>query len=149
MLGTFIDTIVVCTMTALVIILTGVWTSGETSSALSALAFDTGLPGFGSWVVTFGIVVFAFTTILGWSYYGERCAEFLFGVKVIWPYRVLWIIAIPLGALAAEGNMSVKLLWLLADIMNGLMAVPNLIALLVLSPVVFKLTNDYLSKNKP
>jgi AGCS family alanine or glycine:cation symporter len=148
MLGTFIDTIVVCTMTALVIILTGAWTSGETSSALSALAFDTGLPGFGSWVVTFGIVVFAFTTILGWSYYGERCAEFLFGVKIIWPYRVLWIIAIPLGALAADGNMSVKLLWLLADIMNGLMALPNLIALLVLSPVVFALTREYLLKNK-
>ena len=148
MLGTFIDTIVVCTMTALVIILTGAWNSGETSSALSALAFDTGLPGFGSWVVTFGIVVFAFTTILGWSYYGERCAEFLFGVKAIWPYRMLWIVAIPLGALAADGNNSVKLLWLLADIMNGLMALPNLIALLVLSPVVFALTREYLLKNK-
>ncbi|HDP90149.1 MAG TPA: sodium:alanine symporter family protein [Thioalkalivibrio sp.] len=149
MLGTFIDTIVICTMTALVIILTGAWTSGATSSALSTLAFDTGLPGFGSWVVTFGLVVFAFTTILGWSYNGERCAEFLFGVKIIWPYRVLWIIAIPLGALAAEGHESIKLLWLTADIMNGLMALPNLIALLVLSPVVFALTNEYLKKNRP
>ncbi|MDX5332547.1 MAG: sodium:alanine symporter family protein [Gammaproteobacteria bacterium] len=148
MLGTFIDTIVICTMTALVIILTGAWSSGETSSALSALAFDTGLPGFGSWVVTFGLVIFAFTTILGWSYYGERCAEFLFGVKVIWPYRVLWIIALPAGALVAGGNEGVKLLWLTADIMNGLMALPNLIALLVLSPVVFALTRDYLQKNR-
>jgi len=148
MLGTFIDTIVICTMTALVIILTGAWSSGETSSALSALAFDTGLPGFGSWVVTFGLVIFAFTTILGWSYYGERCAEFLFGVKAIWPYRVLWIIALPAGALVAGGNEGVKLLWLTADIMNGLMALPNLIALLVLSPVVFALTRDYLQKNR-
>ncbi len=147
MLGTFIDTILICTMTALVIVLTGVWTGGETSSSLSTLAFDTGLPGFGSYIVTIGLIVFAFTTILGWSYYGERCAEYIFGAKVIWPYRILWIIAIPLGALAAGANEWVKLLWLLADVLNGLMAVPNLIALIVLSPVVFRLTNEYF-KNK-
>lgn len=143
MLGTFIDTILICTMTALVIVLTGVWTGGESSSALSTLAYDTGLPGFGSYVVTLGLIIFAFTTILGWSYYGERCAEYIFGVKVIVPYRILWIIAIPLGALAAGENAWVKLLWLLADVLNGLMAVPNLIALVVLSPVVFRLTKDY------
>lgn len=146
MLGTFIDTIMICTMTALVIVLTGAWTGGETSSALSTLAYNTGMPGFGSYVVTLGLIVFAFTTILGWSFYGERCAEYIFGVKVILPYRILWIIAIPLGALAAGENASVKLLWLLADVLNGLMAVPNLIALVVLSPVVFRLTKEYYGK---
>ena len=146
MLGTFIDTIVVCTMTALVIVLTGVWTGGETGGPLSTAAFNTGLPGFGRYVVTFGLIIFAFTTILGWSYYGERCAEYLLGVRAIWPYRILWIAAIPLGALAAGDNGNVKLLWLLADIMNGLMAVPNLIALAVLSPVVFQLTREHLNR---
>ncbi|MEE9351832.1 MAG: sodium:alanine symporter family protein [Thiotrichaceae bacterium] len=143
MLGTFIDTILICTMTALVIVLTGAWTGGETSSALSTLAYNTGLPGFGSYVVTLGLIVFAFTTILGWSYYGERCAEYIFGTASILPFRILWILAIPLGALAAGENASVKLLWLLADVLNGLMAIPNLIALVVLSPVVYRLTKDY------
>ncbi len=146
MLGTFIDTLLICTMTALVIVLSGAWTSGETSSALSTLAYNTGLPGFGSYVVTLGLIVFAFTTILGWSYYGERCAEYIFGTKSILPFRLLWIVAIPLGALAANENASVKLLWLLADTLNGLMAIPNLIALVVLSPVVYRLTKDYYSK---
>ena len=139
MLGTFIDTLMVCTMTALVIVLTGAWSSGETGAALSTLAFNTGLPGWGGYIVVFGLVVFAFTTILGWSYYGERCAEFLFGVRVIWPYRVLWLCAIPVGAMGKLG-----LIWTLADVMNGLMAVPNLIALSLLSPVIFKVTRQYL-----
>ncbi len=139
MLGTFIDTLMVCTMTALVIILTGAWSSGETGAALSTLAFNTAMPGVGGYVVVCGLVIFAFTTILGWSYYGERCAEFLFGVKVIWPYRVLWLVAVPLGAMG-----KLDLIWLLADVMNGLMAIPNLIALALLSPVIFKLTRDYL-----
>ena len=139
MLGTFIDTLLVCTMTALVIVLTGVWSSGETGAALSTLAFNTAIPGWGGYIVVFGLVVFAFTTILGWSYYGERCAEFLFGVRVIWPYRVLWLCAIPVGAMGKLG-----LIWTLADVMNGLMAVPNLIALGLLSPVVFKVTKVYL-----
>jgi AGCS family alanine or glycine:cation symporter len=147
MLGTFIDTIVICTMTALVIILTGAWTDGETGAALSAAAFGSGLPGLGSAIVTFGLVIFAFTTILGWSYYGERCAEFLFGVRVILPYRILWIIAIPAGALAAGDNIQIKVLWLTADVLNGLMAVPNLIALALLSPIVFRLTRDYLRRS--
>ena len=146
MLGTFIDTLLICTMTALVIIISGVWTGGETSSALSTLAYNAGLPGFGGYIVTIGLIVFAFTTIIGWSYYGERCAEYIFGTAVILPYRMLWIIAIPLGALAAGDNSSVKLLWLMADVLNGLMAIPNLIALVVLSPLVFKLTNDHFRK---
>lgn len=138
MLGTFIDTLIVCTMTALVIVLTGVWTSGDNGASLSALAFHTAMPGFGGYIVTFGLIVFAFTTVLGWSYYGERCAEYLLGIRVILPYRLLWIVAIPLGAM---GQLSI--VWLLADVMNGLMAIPNLIALALLSPVVFKLTREY------
>lgn len=139
MLGTFIDTLLVCTMTALVIILSGAWSSGENGAALSTLAFEVGLPGVGSYVVVLGLVVFAFTTILGWSYYGERCAEYLFGTRVIWPYRLLWLIAIPIGA-----TSKLTLIWLVADILNGLMAIPNLIALGLLSPVIFRMTRYYL-----
>jgi alanine or glycine:cation symporter, AGCS family len=138
MLGTFIDTLVICTMTALVIVITDSWDSGENGAALTALAFNSALPGWGGYIVAFGIVIFAFTTLVGWSYYGERCAEFLFGIKVILPFRVLWICAVPLGAM---GKLST--IWLLADIMNGLMAIPNLIALALLSPVVFRMTSDY------
>ena len=138
MLGTFIDTIVICTMTALVIIITGAWTSGETGAALSAQAYSSALPGVGNYIISLGLVIFAFTTILGWSYYGERCAEFLFGIKVILPYRILWLIAIPLGAMG-----KLTLIWLLADVLNGLMALPNLIALVLLSPVVFKISREY------
>jgi AGCS family alanine or glycine:cation symporter len=143
MLGTFIDTLLVCTMTALVIVISGVWQGGENGAALSTLAFNTSLPGWGGYIVTFGLVVFAFTTILGWGYYGERCAEFLFGVKVILPYRLLWIVAIPAGAMGKLG-----LVWLLADVMNAMMAIPNLIALLLLSPVLFSLTRKYLLSEK-
>lgn len=140
MLGTFIDTIIICTMTALVIILSGAWSSGETGAALSATAFGNSLPGYGEYIVTFGLIIFAFTTILGWSYYGERCAEFLFGVKVILPYRLMWLAVIPLGAM---GKLTI--IWLLADALNGLMAVPNLIALILLGPIVFRITQQYLS----
>ena len=143
MLGTFIDTLLVCTMTALVIVISGVWQGSENGAALSTLAFNTSLPGWGGYIVTFGLVVFAFTTILGWSYYGERCAEFLFGVKVILPYRLLWIVAIPAGAMGKLG-----LVWLLADVMNAMMAIPNLIALVLLSPVLFSLTRKYLLSEK-
>lgn len=142
MLGTFIDTLVVCTLTALVIVLTGAWTSGENGAALSTLAFDAGLPGFGSYVVTFGLVVFAFTTVLGWSYYGERCAEYLLGIRIILAYRLLWIGMIILGAI-----VKLDLVWLIADIMNGLMAIPNLIALALLSPVIFSITREYFDKS--
>ncbi len=138
MLGTFIDTLLICTMTALVIILTGAWTSGETGAALSTLAFNTGFPEIGGYVIVFGLVIFAFTTILGWSYYGERCAEYLLGSKVIWPYRLLWLCAIPAGAMGKLATI-----WVIADVMNGLMALPNLIALALLSPVIFKLTLRY------
>lgn len=151
MLGTFIDTIIICTMTALVIVLSAGWTQMDpatgkqiTGAALTSLAFGQALPGIGNYVVTIGIMLFAYTTLLGWSFYGERCAEYIFGVKSITPYRVLWIISIPIGA-TAELNP----LWLLADIMNGLMAIPNLIALLLLSPVVFKITRTYFANYGP
>ncbi len=138
MLGTLIDTLVICSMTALVIVISGVWQHGENGAALSTLAFDSGLPGWGGYIVVCGLAVFAFTTILGWSYYGERCAEYLFGVRIIWPYRMLWLVAIPLGAIG-----KLTLVWLLADVMNGLMALPNLLALALLSPVLFRLTAAY------
>lgn len=140
MLGTFIDTILVCSMTALVIVITGSWTSGETGASLSALAFQTALPGWGDVLVSLGLAVFALTTLIGWSYYGERCAEYLLGVRVITSYRVLWVVAIPLGAM-----MNLNFLWLVADVLNGLMAIPNLIALLLLSPVIFRLTKAHFS----
>ncbi len=146
MLGTFIDTIVICTMTALVIIMTGVWDSGETSASLSAKAFTEGLPGFGGYVVTFGLIIFAYSTLLSWSFYGERCAEYIFGVKAIMPYRVLWIIAILAGAMANIIPGGLNMLWPIADILNGFMAIPNLIALAVLSPVVFRITREYFAQ---
>lgn len=138
MLGTFIDTIVVCTITALVIVLTGAWTGGESGASLSSAAFGQGLPGVGEWVVTFGLIIFAFTTIMGWSVYGERCVGYLFGVKSIMPFRILWVLAIPLGA-----TVKLAFVWLLADTLNALMALPNLIALILLGPVVFRITKDY------
>ena len=141
MLGTFIDTILICTMTALVILLTGAWTSGETGASLSTLAYGQGISG-GNYIVTIGLVIFAFTTLLGWSYYGERCAEYIFGTSIIIPYRIVWVVAVMTGAL-----IKLNFVWLLADVMNGFMAIPNLIALALLSPVIFKVTKEYLNKN--
>lgn len=138
MLGTFIDTIIICSITGLVIISTGVWSSGENGASLSSLAFENALPGLGSTIVAVGLSIFAFTTILGWSFYSEKCAEYLFGEGVIRPFRILWLIAIPIGA-----TSSLDFIWLLADTLNALMALPNLIALILLSPVVFRLTKDY------
>jgi len=140
MLGTFIDTIIICSITGLVIITTGAWTSGETGASLSSVAFETALPGVGSYVVTFGLSIFAFTTILGWSFYSEKCVEYLFGEQAIRTFRFLWIIAVPIGATADLG-----FIWLVADTLNALMAIPNLIALILLSPVVFKLTREHFS----
>ncbi|MFY0312498.1 alanine/glycine:cation symporter family protein [Leisingera sp. D0M16] len=138
MLGTFIDTIIVCSITGLAIIASGAWTSGESGAALTSLAFESSLPGFGGYLIAIALSIFAFTTILGWSYYGEKCMEFLFGVKVMLPYRILWIVAIYFGATADLG-----FIWLLADTLNAMMAIPNLIALALLSPIVFKLTKEF------
>ncbi|MBQ0741940.1 MAG: alanine:cation symporter family protein, partial [Pseudomonas sp.] len=141
MLGTFIDTIIICSITGLVIMVTGAWQSGENGASMSALAFNEGLPGgWGQYIVSIGLAVFAFTTIIGWSFYGEKCTQFLFGEKSNIPFRVLWILAIPLGTLPI---IDLGSLWLVADTLNAMMAIPNLVALLLLSPVVFKLTKDY------
>ncbi|SHK09422.1 alanine or glycine:cation symporter, AGCS family [Marinobacter antarcticus] len=143
MLGTFIDTIIICTITGLVIITSGAWTSGESGAALTSMAFAQALPGVGDYVVAIALAVFAFTTLLGWSFYGERSIEFLFGVKAIVPYRVAWILAIPIGA-----TVNLGLVWLVADTLNAMMALPNLIALLLLSPVVFRLTKEHFEQEK-
>jgi AGCS family alanine or glycine:cation symporter len=143
MMGTFIDTIIVCTMTGLVIITSGVWTSGKAGAELSVVAFDSAIPGVGSFILTMSLVLFAFTTILGWSYIGERCWSYLLGVKTILPFRVLWVGAVYFGAIA-----ELDFVWLLADTLNGLMAIPNLLALLLLSPVVIQLTRQHFRQHK-
>lgn len=142
MLGTFIDTLIICSITGLVIITSGEWTSGASGAALTSAAFAQALPGLGNYLVAISLAIFAFTTIIGWSFYGERCVEFLFGVKSIAPYRVLWIIAVPVGA-----GVSLDFIWLVADTLNAMMAIPNLIALALLSPVVFKLTKEFFARN--
>ena len=143
MLGTFLDTIIICSITGLVIITSGAWTSGESGASLTSMAFSQALPGVGDYIVAISLAVFAFTTLLGWSFYGERSVEFLFGVKAIVPYRIAWVLAIPLGA-----TVNLGLIWLIADTLNAMMALPNLIALLLLSPVVFKLTKEYFEKER-
>jgi alanine or glycine:cation symporter, AGCS family len=138
MMGTFIDTIIVCTMTGLAIMVTGVWSSGETGAVLTSSAFEAAMPGIGSHLLTISLALFAFTTILGWAYYSEKCWEFLFGTVTEKPFRILWTIAVFFGA-----TLSLDFAWLVADTLNALMAIPNLISLLLLSPVVIKLTRDY------
>ena len=140
MLGTFIDTLIVCTITALCILTSGEWLSGVTGASLTANAFGVAFTG-GNYVVTIALVIFAFTTILDWSYYGERCWQFLFKEKSIIIYRVLWILAALFFA-----NQKVGFVWNLSDTLNGLMAIPNLIGLLILSPIVFKVTKEYFDK---
>ncbi len=139
----FMDTIVVCTITALSIMVTGVWQTGETGAALSALAFDTAIPGIGGSIVAVGVLLFAYSTIISWEYYGERCAEYLLGSKVILPYRILFIPFIVIGAIGG-----LVTIWDIADTLNGLMAIPNLIGVLGLSGVIIKLTKEYFSKEK-
>lgn len=140
MLGTFIDTLIICTMTGLVLVVTDVWTGDAQGAAMTLGAFNSSLP-YGANILAVCIVLFAFTTMLGWSYYGERCAEFLVGPKIIVPYRILWVLGVFLGT-----QMTLDMVWKLSDALNGLMAIPNLIALIFLSPVVFKLTRTYFSQ---
>ena len=142
MLGTLIDTLIVCTMTGLVIVLTGVLEGGNTGASLTAEAFGSVIPG-GHWIVTIGVVVFATTTMMGWAFYGERCVVYLFGTKGIFPFRLLWVLAIPVGAGADLG-----LIWLVADTLNAFMAIPNLVGLLLLSPVVFALSREYFARDR-
>lgn len=142
MLGTFTDTLIICSLTGFVILSTGAWQGEAKAAGMTVEAFST-VFSFGGELVTVALVLFAFTTILGWSYYGERSVEYLFGKKAIIPFRVVWISAVPIGAMA-----KLDLVWLVADTLNALMAIPNLIALVLLAPVVVKLTKDYLEKQK-
>ena len=143
MTQTFIDTIVVCTFTGLVILVTGAWESGKTAAALTEHAFSLGLPGtWGGIVVSISIIFFAYSTILGWAYYGEKSVEYIAGEKAIKPYRVLWVIVVFIGAVG-----KLEIVWTLTDIMNGLMAFPNLIALLGLSLVIKNETNHFFTKH--
>jgi AGCS family alanine or glycine:cation symporter len=141
MMGTFFDTIVVCSMTGLAIVVSGAWQSGRTGAELTQIAFQSAMPGIGGEVVAIALAIFALTTILGWSYYGERCWQFLVGSWTIKPYRILWTIAVFFGAIT-----HLDLAWTIADTLNALMAIPNLIALLALSPVVVQLTRTGLAR---
>ncbi len=143
MTGVFFDTIIVCTMTALVILTSGVWDSGERSSALTALAFQTALPQGGAMIVTLALAVFAYSTMIGWAYYGEQCIEYVFGLPARTPYRYLFCGVIAWGALQKIGFV-----WDFSDTMNGAMAIPNLLGLIGLSGVVVKLTRDYFSSSR-
>jgi AGCS family alanine or glycine:cation symporter len=145
MTQTFIDTLVVCSATGLVILTTGAWQTGHTGAQLTATAFSDGLPGqSGGVIVAIGLILFAYTTLLGWSYYGEKSVEFLLGERAVKPYRTVWCIIILVGALA-----KLELVWTFADVMNGLMALPNLIGLIGLSSIVVEETRRYFSKEHP
>lgn len=137
MTQTFIDTLLVCTMTGLVLILTGTWSGGLTGAELTSVAFAQGMPG-GGHVVTIGIILFAYSTILGWCYYGEKSIEYLFGIKAVMPYRIVFVCFVGVGAMA-----KLSLVWNISDTLNGLMAVPNLIGLLLLTPVIVSETKKY------
>jgi alanine or glycine:cation symporter, AGCS family len=144
MTQTFIDTIVVCTFTGVAIISTGVWSSGENGAALTQMAFRHGLPGeWGGWIVAASLSMFAFSTILGWSYYGEKSIEYLLGEWSNLPYRILFVIATFFGAI-----YSLDFVWTISDLMNGLMALPNLIGLLLLSGIITKETRAYLARER-
>ncbi|CYV53553.1 alanine/glycine:cation symporter family protein [Streptococcus suis] len=144
MTGTFIDTLIICTLTGFTILVTDQWSvEGLAGAPLTQAAFSTVFGQPGVLALTISLVLFAYTTILGWSYYGERCIEFLFGTKAILPYRLVFVAMVALG-----GFLKLDLIWTIADIVNGLMALPNLIALLALSPVIIKETRQYFAKKK-
>ncbi|HHV57575.1 MAG TPA: sodium:alanine symporter family protein [Firmicutes bacterium] len=137
----FMDTLVICSITALAIVMTGAWETGKSSTELTITAFNTSLPGVGTFIVTIGAVLFAYSTLLSWEYYGEKCLEYLGGSGVRLPYRIIFL---PFLAIGAVGGL--EFIWDLADTLNGLMAIPNLIGLLFLSPVIFRLTREYFTE---
>jgi AGCS family alanine or glycine:cation symporter len=143
MTGTFIDTIIVCSITGIVLVMGGQFKSGVTGAALTAQTFDMMLPGPGGWIVTIGLIFFAFSTILGWSYYGEKCAQYALGKRIVWPYRCLYTAFVMIGTV-----VSLDLVWAVSDVVNGLMAFPNLIGIVLLSGVVIKETQVYLSAER-
>ncbi len=143
MTQTFIDTIVICTFTGIAILSTGAWELGLDGASLTQQAFSTGLPGeWGQNLVALCLSFFAFSTILGWSYYGERNLQYLVGSKAIIPYRLLFVVVTAVAAV-----VELDAVWLISDVMNGLMALPNLIGLLLLSGLVFRETRSYFSRN--
>lgn len=145
MTGTFIDTIVICTMTGLVIVITGTFSGSLEGAALTTAAFEIGLPiaVLGKYIVNIGLMFFAFTTILGWNYYGERCIEYLFGIKGIKPYKLIFIALVAVGPF-----LPLEMIFIIADIVNGLMAFPNLIGLIGLRKVVISETEEYFKELK-
>ena len=143
MTQTFIDTIVVCSMTGFVIIASGLWDSGQTGAELTTLAFETGLgSSIGGFIVSISLILFAYSTILGWSYYGEKSIEYLAGERFVYPYRIIFVIFVFVGAVA-----QLDLVWKFSDVMNGLMAVPNLIGLLGLTSIIVYETKDYFNNH--
>lgn len=138
----FADTLVIATITGLIITMSGIWESGEGGASLTSEAFNQGLPMFGEHIVTFGLLFFAFSTVLGWSYYGEKCIEYLASSKAILPYRLIFMVMVVVGSIGGLTEI-----WDIADTLNGLMIIPNLIGILWLSPVVVRLTKEYFGKD--
>jgi AGCS family alanine or glycine:cation symporter len=144
MTQTFIDTLVVCSFTGIAIVASGVWETGANGALLTQQAFSGSLPGdLGAWIVALALALFAFSTLLGWGYYGGRSVEFLLGERAILPYRLLFIGAAYLGAVR-----SLEFVWTFSDLMNGLMALPNLVGLILLSGVASRETRAYLEKRR-
>lgn len=138
MTGTFLDTFIVCTITGLVLITTGAWKSGKTGVEATTLAFQSVFGTAGSMILGIAIILFAYSTILGWSYYGEKCVAYLFGESAVKYYKAIFIVMIAIGA-----NLKLGIVWTFADIANGLMAIPNLIGLIGLSGIVVAETNRF------
>jgi AGCS family alanine or glycine:cation symporter len=144
MTQTFIDTLVICTMTGLVILSSDLWTSGYTGAELTTIVFHTFLPGgFGGFIVTVSLICFAYSTILGWCYYGEKSIEYLFSARAVKGYRIVFVIFVAIGAM-----LKLEIVWRFSDIMNGMMAFPNLIGLIGLSSVIALETNKYFYNKK-
>ena len=144
MTQTFIDTLVVCSFTGIAIVASGAWTSGETGSPLTQLTFRESLPGeWGGWIVAICLSMFAYSTILGWCYYGEKSLEYLVGDWAVKPYRALFVVAVFIGAVR-----SLDFVWLFSDVMNGLMAIPNLVGLLLLSGVLARESRSFLRRER-
>jgi len=142
MTQTFIDTLVVCTFTGVAIISTGAWQIGADGAGLTQAAFRSGLPGqWGGLIVAVSLSFFAFSTMLGWAYYGEKSLEYLLGAKSVTPYRLVFVTVIFLGSLG-----TVDLVWLLSDVLNGLMAVPNLVGLVLLAGIIVEETGSYFER---
>ena len=145
MIGTFIDTILICTMTGLALVLTGAFNSGLEGVAMTTAAFETAFPiaGIGKFIVNIGLIFFAFTTIIGWNYYGEKCLQYLAGIKSIKLYKIVFISFVAVGPF-----LSLDTVFVIADIVNGLMALPNLVGLIALRKVVISETEEFFAKEE-